>query len=389
MSTVDIASYNLRGLQTELKRRKVFNYFHEKKHDIVLVQETHSARKNEKIWRNEWGGDIIFSHYNSRSRGVAVLIRKGLSIRINKLVKSIDGRFIIMEIEIDDLAFVLINVYAPNEDHPEFFVKLFEETSKFENPYKLYGGDFNLVLDLDKDRVGTGPDAKDKSRKVVHEHIKNEDLVDIWRTEHPDSTRFTWMRKNPAFSGSRLDYWLMSNCFSQFMEKTDIPAAVLSDHAPITIKILPSVNKRGKGVWMINNSLLQDDQYVNLINQVIDQTIQIHHGEDISLIWEVVKMNIRGETIKYSTMKRKMRDNKIEALEKKLHDVESAMGESSALFYNDNEKWEQMRQIKADIEDIQSNKTKAAMIRSKATYFEYGEKMSSYFFNLEKFNQKR
>lgn len=199
MDNLDIASYNFRGLQTEKKRRKVFNYLHEKKHDIVMIQETHSTKKNERVWRNEWGGSVVYSHYNSKARGVAILFRKGLDYQIHKKKVCSVGRYIILEIEINDLLFVLVNVYAPNEDSPKFFEMLFTHVNTFENPHKMYSGDFNIVRDPNLDREGVSDDLKPKSRAIIDKNMQNDELVDYWRQQNPDIKRFTWIRKNPIF----------------------------------------------------------------------------------------------------------------------------------------------------------------------------------------------
>lgn len=46
-----------------------------KKSDIVLLQETHSSRESHENWRNEWVGEIYFSHGKQNARGVAILIK--------------------------------------------------------------------------------------------------------------------------------------------------------------------------------------------------------------------------------------------------------------------------------------------------------------------------
>lgn len=356
MSTINIASYNLRGIQTELKRRKAFNHFHEKKHDIILLQETHSTRSVERVWRNEWGNQIVFSHYNSRARGVAIMFRKSLNYTIIQKIICNDGRYIIIEIEIDGLTCVIVNVYAPNEDNDIFFVNLFQIIKKFANPYKIYGGDFNVVLDPLLDHVGSDDYDKPKSRQVILNHMASEDIHDLWRNRHPDSTRYTWMTNKPRFAGSRLDYWLISNPFVQFIEDIDIPPAILSDHASIEVKLKTSANPRGRGVWMLNNSLLEDKDYVKLIDTTIDHTISDHPSEDLRLVWEVLKMNIRGETIKFATNKKKVSENKKDTLEKKLKDVELQINNGSNIFVNPSEKWAQLTQIKDELDQLQEIK---------------------------------
>ena len=67
-------SLNTRGLKDNKKRREVFRWL-KKFHDgIIFLQETHSSEKQEHLWKNEWGSDIIFSHGTSAARGVAILL---------------------------------------------------------------------------------------------------------------------------------------------------------------------------------------------------------------------------------------------------------------------------------------------------------------------------
>lgn len=353
------------------------------------MQETHSVRKNEKIWRNEWGGNVIFSHYNSRSRGVAILFRKGLNYKIEQKILSKNGRFIIIEITVEDITFVLVNVYAPNEDSPTFFTELFQTVDTFDNPHKLYAGDFNVVRDPYIDRVGTSQYTSPNSRGVIDNYVKQLDLIDYWRYLNPEIKRYTWMRKNPQFSASRLDYWLVSPTLAQLCTKSDIPPAFLSDHSPITLQLATNVNPRGKGVWMFNNSLLDDEEYIKIIHKTIEDVLIDHHNVDPRLCWEAIKLCMRGETIKYASYKKSLRENKISALERKLLEIECSLGEEHGIFTDQNEKWTRINEIKQELNDFVEMKTKGAMIRSKATFLEYGEKMSSYYFKLEQFNQKR
>lgn len=320
------------------------------------------------------GGDVIYSHYNSRSRGVAILFRKGLQYKITqKLICSV-GRYIIIELEINDVTFVLTNIYAPNEDSPLYFTNLFDTVNSMNNPHKMYGGDFNVVRDPTIDRCGMSELLKPNATAVVNKYVDENELIDIWRYENPNKKRYTWIRNNPMFSGSRLDYWLVSAPFLQHCISTDIPASFVGDHAPITIKLQTSANPRGKGYWKFNNSLLNDDQYVNMINELIDEVIVQHPGEDSRLVWEALKLRVCGETIKYSTFKKASSDNKLQALENKLKTIETSLSEDNQIFTQTSERWSQMLLIKNEINQLYVEKTKGAMIRSKATFLNMAKK---------------
>ena len=111
-----LLSLNVRGSGNFKKRRAIFTWCRRKKSDFILLQETHSTRETRDIWKNEWGGEIYFSHGKSNARGVAVLIKNGLDHKIVRSVSDSNGRFLMLVIEIQDVDYTIINVYVPNTD---------------------------------------------------------------------------------------------------------------------------------------------------------------------------------------------------------------------------------------------------------------------------------
>ena len=79
------------------------------KRAIGLLQETGSTKATHEQWEREWGGEIIFSDGDYNSRGVAIVLPKGVNADI--IFKDNDGRLIIAWIPILE-AFVC-SVYAP------------------------------------------------------------------------------------------------------------------------------------------------------------------------------------------------------------------------------------------------------------------------------------
>ena len=57
----------------------------------------------------------------------------------------------ILEIEIKGMTLVIINLYAPNVDDPAFFWDLFAKLKDFNACEQVIGGDFNLVINVDKE----------------------------------------------------------------------------------------------------------------------------------------------------------------------------------------------------------------------------------------------
>ena len=121
MDNIKIQSRNVDGLRDASKRKKMFLLLKSLNFDMFLLQETHSTPETEKMWLNEWGGDIIFSHGTSNSKGVAVLFNALSHVKPINKIKDKNGRYIITTIQLGDKETAIINVYGPNEDNPAFF----------------------------------------------------------------------------------------------------------------------------------------------------------------------------------------------------------------------------------------------------------------------------
>uniref|UniRef100_A0A3Q2ZBS8 Endonuclease/exonuclease/phosphatase domain-containing protein n=1 Tax=Kryptolebias marmoratus TaxID=37003 RepID=A0A3Q2ZBS8_KRYMA len=116
-------SWNVKGLNNVVKRRKILFFIKAKKCHIVFIQEPH----------------LSLLCVNSKSRGVATLIDRRLQM-------------FLMLCEIQGKKFILANVYAPNVDDPSFFGQLEKKLMDLGNYPIIAAGDFNEVMDMTLDR---------------------------------------------------------------------------------------------------------------------------------------------------------------------------------------------------------------------------------------------
>ncbi len=374
MSSINIISQNVRGLGDYQKRRKLFNWFHNKSENVFLLQESHSCKEKESIWKTEWGGDIFFSHGSGAARGVCIMFKNNVSKTIHNVLADDNGRYVIIDIEIDGVRLTLANIYGPNDDNPDFYIKLIELIESLPNDNRLIGGDFNLVLDIDKDKKGGNLTTNKKARNIVKAWMEETDLVDIWRIQHETENKYTWCRKKPTRIFCRLDFFLVSFGMTERVNKSNISYGLDSDHSCITLDLSFCKTKRGRGFWKLNCSHLVDKTYVDKIKLCIKTTIQNNEGTDAILLWDTIKCKIRGDTIKYSSEKKRNNADKLKELEKTLERLNNTTDENE----------EEREEIKQKIEKEMERKTKGAIIRSRARWFEEGEKNTNYFFNLEK-----
>ena len=302
-----LLSLNVRGISNFKKRKTIFTWCRKQKADFIFLQETHSKIYSEKCWRNEWGGEIIMAHGSSNSRGVAILIKKDVDCTIHSKILDPSGQFVIIKIEIEDKMYVLINIYALNRDASivSFFNNLLATLQKNnvdEEDNIIMGGDFNCPLNpticIDKKGGFLNP------RKAVISTISNLqeelDLVDIWRVKNPEKKSFTWSQ-NSLMIFCRLDYWLISNALHDLVKITaDIIPAIRTDHSAIILEVVNTLTDvKGPDVWKMNCSLLDDEEYVNVISESIPIWLARGHKElaDFRCIWDWLKYNVRARTI--------------------------------------------------------------------------------------------
>ena len=76
----EIICYNARGIANEKKRKKIFNYLKKKfaTKTIIFIQESHSDKDSEKLWRYQWRGYVYCGHGTKSSRGVLIAFRNEL-----------------------------------------------------------------------------------------------------------------------------------------------------------------------------------------------------------------------------------------------------------------------------------------------------------------------
>ncbi len=299
MAKFRILTFNCNGIRDDSKRRQVFNYLRSKGADLILLQESHSTANVEKIWENEWGGKVFFSNGTSNSTGVCILIKKNLDYKVHGVKRDQNGRILCLDIELDDCRFSLCNLYAPNHDKPEFFEECATLIDEFENVSKIIAGDFNLVFDISMDKKGGAPVTHFNSRDTLKAYMESNDMVDIWRLQHPDTRLYTWKRVKPAVF-CRLDMILITEDLTGDIEKTNISPGFRSDHSMVIMDYNSTTQPRGRGFWKLNTSLLSDKEYVNLVNECIDEAKLKYDHENPAIKWEMIKIEIIGTSIKFS-----------------------------------------------------------------------------------------
>ena len=161
----------MRGLTNNNKHRGTFRWLKKKNYSIHFLQEVHCKKIIEHIWTAEWGYHTIFGASSSSSAGVGILFSNNFEFQILKQLSDPDGRYIFCDIKVEDKIWTLVNVYTPNQDEPTFFEQIQDLLASFECEQIIFGGDFNLILDIIKDKSGGKKTTHFKSLKKLESII--------------------------------------------------------------------------------------------------------------------------------------------------------------------------------------------------------------------------
>ena len=103
-----------------------------------MQQEVHCTENNVHQWMAEWGYKALFSCCSSNKAGTCILFN------LNETRSDPNDRFIICDIKTKGTIFTVCNLYAPNEDKPEFFRDISNYLQDFQCDEIIIGSDFNL-----------------------------------------------------------------------------------------------------------------------------------------------------------------------------------------------------------------------------------------------------
>ena len=377
MEHLNHISINIRGLNSDEKRNKLYEWLKIIKCDIAFIQETHFIECKKDIYKRNWDGIIANGYSDSQfSRGVSILFKETLDVKIIDKHASNDGRIIVLNVMIQEKYITYINVYAPNDEKTKhvFFDKLkryvIQHAMYKENMYIF--GDFNCNFEKDTDR------CKGKLRSILAYF----DLIDVWYNQHTDLKGFTWCDNNDV-PKSRIDFIFtnetnVNNIKSIIVRRvpgTQNNGIRMTDHRYLKLKVNIHNLKRGSGYWKFNVKYLADSEYKNGVKSIIE------HLEDDNPIakWETFKLKVKEFSIRYAKSSIFEDRQKIHRLEKELDNIET--GNSGDINMN------RKKEIERELDTLFENKSKGAQIRSKAKYIVDGEKNTNFFLSLEKKHQ--
>ena len=371
---------NARGLGSPLNNNLLFDLIEKSACDICFVQETLvSSEANIKVLSRRWLGRSYWSPSIGKQGGVAVLISPKCSDEVVSWKRDSNGRIISILVRIDGVDLNFVNIYAPtNRTDRKLF---YESLHEYFVPASalVIGGDFNCyenALDKFGGNVSVGGECKSLKSDFV--------LVDAWRKLHPSAREFTWFNHDYSIA-SRLDKFFVSKDLFTSDCQCEISPCPLSDHDFVSFVFdIPDAAKRGPGVWKLNNSLLDDKNFCDIIRNLIQSHVSYFASfPSPQDWWEFLKASIKEESISFSRQKRRQLCRDRVFLTNKLISLRQR------LVNGDNFVVDSIQDIECRLKAIYTKEIEGILVRSRAEWLEEGERPTRYFFQLHSSNAQR
>ena len=370
---VQIISLNVNGIRNSDRRSGLLLWLRSLAvvPDVVCLQEAHCVSDVEcQSWFRSSG--------SQKSCGCVILFRPSLSLVD---VSSDDaGRFVSCEFRLQDKSFRVVSLYAPNRNPArDQFLEQVSSWVDISVPTVLCG-DFNTVFDRSLDRAGS--DASDTSRESSSALLHLFDaccVIDTWRYFHPSSSGFTWMSSDGSVS-SRIDLIGCPYVWVPSVLSCDIVPYPYSDHCAVLLRVtVPDVVPPGPGLWKLNISILEDEEYVHQVGEFWSNWCgRKSQFPSLGKWWEEGKSRIKGLSIRYCCSKSfasSVRRDLLSRLSAHLKERGDNGHLSLVGVY---------QSVLQQLADLDVEDAKGAQVRAQARWIEEGESSSAYFFRLEK-----
>ena len=203
-SHLSIIILNVNALNAPTKRQRLAECIQKQDTYICCLQEAHietrdTNRLKVKGWRNSF-----YANRAQKKAGVAILISDKIDFKTKAVKRDKDGHYIMIKGSIQEEDTTIRNICAPNIEAPQYLRQMLTSMKGEVNNNTIIAGDFNTLL-TPMDR--STKQKINKGTQSLNDTIDQLDLIDIYKTSHPKTMKFTFFSSAHG-TFSRIDHIL-------------------------------------------------------------------------------------------------------------------------------------------------------------------------------------
>ena len=289
-------------------------------------------------------------------------------------LKDSCGRILSLLIETQNRSRInLMNIYAPTAltERKDFYNHLHEFFIPAD--FTILGGDFNCY-ERESDKFG----GNVSPARYLSDFRSAFNLVDIWRKLHPQSREVSWF--NPDFSiGTRLDKFFVTRNLVDSVSSCSITPCCFSDHDFVDLHFnLDNNSQHSPGLWKFNTSLLMDKDFCTLITErILDLANCIDLFSSVKEWWDFLKSSLQAEIVAFSRERRKNLSRERVSITNQIINLKRRIVQGEVTLSNE------VDALESRLRALITKQLEGVKIRSRARWFEEGERPTRFFFKLE------
>ena len=222
---------------------------------ICCLQETHF--KPQATYRLKVSGWKNIFHANGKQKkaGVAILISDKIDLKI-KITRDKEGHYIIIKESIQQEDITIGNIYAINTGAPQYIRQTLADIKGETDNNTIIVGNLNTILTaMDK----SSKQKINKETQVLNDTLDVIDLIDIFRTFHPNAEEYPFSGACGTFS--QIDHILGHKSNLNKSKKIEIIPSIFSNHNTMSLNVdYKKKTVRNTNTWKLSNMSVNNQQ---------------------------------------------------------------------------------------------------------------------------------
>jgi len=148
-------------------------------------------------------------------------------------------------------------------------------------------------------------------------------------------------------------------------------AIVISDHGPLSMKILIPDTQPIYRPWRLNALLLSEEEFVSFISSEIKSFLEINQtpGMSSSTIWESLKAYLRGQIISYCANKKKINNERLTQLTNEILELDRTYSHSPSANLI-----KSRMVLQTEFDNLSTRQAEYLISKTRHGHYEHGEK---------------
>ena len=135
------------------------------------------------------GKNIFHANGKQKKAGVAIFISDKIDLKIKSITRDEEGCYIMIKGSVQEEDITIVNIYAPNIGAPQYIRQTLTDIKVEIDSNTIIVGDFNTPL---TPMERSSKQKINKETQVLNDPFDEMDLIDIFRTFHPNAQEYTF-----------------------------------------------------------------------------------------------------------------------------------------------------------------------------------------------------